>query len=455
MRPLNRTTSQSAVRAVVSGRRGATLMEVLMSVMIMGLGVIPLATLFPISVKRSAQATQLTNATILRYNAEGLLDAFPGPLLHDPDDNGNRDEHRYSSRKYVVDPIGYFLADNNVYQGRFGNDGQGGAFGIKRHAAGFVNEPTSMPASSPRPSQPDLATNFFSQQDSWRLQFEGAPISNTLTGLTFDPADLSTDLMTEISQNAVAGSPQGIRSRIVIFGEDGKQAQVRPLTSISATDIANTSLTGFTSLPDNLRYVDSGGFGIVSKVRVEIQEQRYTYLLSVRHQPTRVAAVDVVVFFKRDFSPLSEVVHSVSNFVRYSKGLDNQPGIATVDDNQDGNIDDAGELGWRGSDDEPNYVFTLTYNNKITGAPLSMSVDDIRPPLKKGGHIFDVKNARWYRIQNYVENTAGTAADVILDQPIVQDIRTSSGGTVNADGVIVRSDVVQVYALGNKLDPSN
>lgn len=442
MRSLYRTTGQSAVRAVIGSRRGATLMEVLMSVMIMGLGVIPLATLFPISVKRSAQATQLTNATILRYNAEAMLDAFPGRLLHDPDNDGDRNEHRYTNRKYVIDPIGYLLADAPAYRGRFGNDGQGAAYGnVLRFDAGF--------------SALGTGPNFFSQQDSWRLQFEGVPISNTLTGLEFDPADLSTELMTEISQNAIDGFSQGIWSRIVIFDENGKQAQVRPLTSISAVDIANHTLTGFTSLPDNLRYVDSLGNGIVSKVRIEIQEQRYTYLLSVRHQPTRVAAVDVVVFFKRDFSPLNEVVHSVSNFVRYSMGSDNQPGIAGVDDNQDGNTDDRGELGWKGSDDEPNYAFTLHYNTNITGAPLNMSADNIKPPLKKGGHIFDVKNARWYRIQKYVQNSAGTAAAVTLDQPITQDIRTSSGGTANADGVIVRPDVVQVYALGNKLDPSN
>ncbi|QDT95325.1 type IV pilus modification PilV family protein [Gimesia aquarii] len=440
MRSLNPTTGQNAVKTVVSSRRGATLMEVLMSVMIMGLGVIPLATLFPISVKRSAQATQLTNATILRYNAEAMLDAFPGRLLHDPDNDGNRNEHRYTNRKYVVDPIGYLLADAPAYQGRFGNDGQGAAHGsVLRFDAGF--------------SAMGTGPNFFAQQDSWRLQFEGIPTSNTLTELFFDPADLSTELLTEIDQNARDGFSQGIWSRIVIFDENGKQAQVRPLTSISPVDITNNSITGLTSLPDNLRYVDSVGLGIVSKVRIEIQEQRYTYLLSVRHQPTRVAAVDVVVFFKRDFSPLNEVVHSVSNFVRYTPGPDGSPGVHDVDDNQDGTKDDRGELGWKGSDDIPNYAFTLHYNNNITGPPLNMSVDDVRPPLKKGGHIFDVRNARWYRIQNYVENSAGTEAVVTLDQPITQDIRTSSGGTANADGVIVRPDVIQVYALGNKLDP--
>lgn len=438
MRSLYQTIGQNAV----SRRRGVTLMEVLMSVMIMGLGVIPLATLFPISVRRSAQATQLTNATILRYNAEAMIDAFPDRLLHDPDNDGNRDEHRYTNRKYIVDPIGYLLADDPAYRGRFGNDGQGAANGrVIRFDAGF----TAM-GSGP---------NFFSQQDSWRVQFEGIPKSNSLTELEFYPEDLSTELMTDIDQNAVAGYSQGIWSRIVIFDESGKIAQVRPLTSIPPANISSHTLTGFTALPDNLRYVDSGGLGIVSKVRIEIQEQRYSYLLSVRHQPTRVASVDVVVFFKRDFSPLSEVVHSVSDFVRYDVGADGFPGVADFDDNQDGTKDDRGELGWKGSDDEPNYQFTLNYNNNITGPPLNVSVDHVKPPLKKGGHIFDVKNARWYRIQNYTENSTATAALVVLDQPIAEDIRNSAGLAETADGVIVRSDVVQVYALGNKLDPSN
>ncbi|MCH9791049.1 MAG: hypothetical protein K0U82_09525 [Planctomycetes bacterium] len=427
-------------------RRGVTMMEVLMSVMIMGLGVIPLATLFPISVSRSVQATQLTNATILRYNAEALLDAFPGRLLHDPDNDGNHDEHRYTSRKYVVDPIGNLLAENATYAGRFGNDGQGGALGqVQRHNAGFT-----VMSSGP---------NFFSQQDSWKLQYEGFPVANTLDSITFDTNDLSTDLLTDISQNAVAGTPHGILSRLVIFDEEGKQAQVRVFPGpIPAADITSRIVQGFTDLPANLRYVDSGGTGIVSKVRFEIQEQRYTYLISVRHQPTRVASVDVAVFFKRDFSPEGEVVHSVSNFVAYLPGADGSPGVDGVDDNQDGNIDDRAELGWKGSDDVVNYEFTLHYNDKIKGAPLNLAEEDVKPPFKKGGYIFDVKNCRWYRIQKVVEDTSVSpirSATVFLDQPIVQDIRTSGGAATTADGVMVRPDVIQVYALGNKLDPVN
>ncbi len=425
-----------------SHRGGATLMEVLMSVMIMGLGVIPLATLFPISVQRSVQATQLTNATILRYNAEAMLDAFPGRLLHDPDNDGNRNEHRYTNRKYVVDPIGSLLADDPAYKGRFGNDGQGNPYGnVLRFDAGFAALGTG--------------PNFFAQQDSWELQYEGIPVSNTLDTVTFDPADISAELMQTINDNAVAGIPQGIWSRLVIFDESGNEAQIRPLASVSPTEIANRRFQGFTDLPTNLRYVDGSGNGLVSKVRVEIQEQRYTCLLSVRHQPTRVAAVDVVVFFKRDFSPASEVIHNVSDFVTYSNGADGAPGVAGRDDNRDGNTDDPSELGWKGSDDVPNYEFTLHYNTNVTSAPLSLSPEEVKPPLKKGGYIFDVKNARWYRIQKFVENSGGTAALVTLDQPVIQDIRNSAGNATTAGGVMVRPDVIQVYALGNKLDPSN
>ena len=53
-------------------RSGVTLTEVLMSLMIMSIGISAVAVLFPISVLRSVQATQLTNAAILKRNAQAL-----------------------------------------------------------------------------------------------------------------------------------------------------------------------------------------------------------------------------------------------------------------------------------------------------------------------------------------------------------------------------------------------
>ena len=55
-------------------RGGTTLTEVLMSLLIMGIGLVSVATLFPLSVLRSIEATQQTTATSLRFTAEALID---------------------------------------------------------------------------------------------------------------------------------------------------------------------------------------------------------------------------------------------------------------------------------------------------------------------------------------------------------------------------------------------
>jgi prepilin-type N-terminal cleavage/methylation domain-containing protein len=99
MKTLNRITKRS----------GVTLTEVLMSLMIMSIGISAVAVLFPISVLRSVQATQLTNAAILKRNAQALLD-MRQELVFDPDGDGNFDEHIGAQQElnYIVDPSGYF-----------------------------------------------------------------------------------------------------------------------------------------------------------------------------------------------------------------------------------------------------------------------------------------------------------------------------------------------------------
>lgn len=97
-----------------TGPPGVTLTEVLMSLMIMSIGVSAVAVLFPISVLRSVQATQMTNAAILKLNTEALVRMRPD-LIFDPDGDASTNaagvlEHVSSplERRYIVDPGGYF-----------------------------------------------------------------------------------------------------------------------------------------------------------------------------------------------------------------------------------------------------------------------------------------------------------------------------------------------------------
>ena len=75
MKRFQHTTSSVKTRGSVSPPGGVTLSEVLVSMLIMSVGVVSLATLFPISVLRTAQATQLTHSVFLRNNAEAAVES--------------------------------------------------------------------------------------------------------------------------------------------------------------------------------------------------------------------------------------------------------------------------------------------------------------------------------------------------------------------------------------------
>lgn len=442
MKTFRLKTCKTPVGFLSVSRTGVTLMEVLMSVMIMSIGVVSLASLFPISILRGVQATKLTNATVLRYNAEALIDALPQPFVFDPDGTLNPNghiAHQRRNRKYVVDPLGSYYAtlDGTGLEGSFGNDGSSTPLTrIPRYHAGLTSQLEAM--------------NYFSQQDSWTLLFEGIPdsINSTRDIITIDANDINsgsnpTGILTLAElQSTLADSTSG--GRILVYDTTGRQVQVRNITGASINTTTGEVDLGI-SLPDNDLY-DS-----IAKVRIEILNMQYSYLLTVRRSiATDVASVDVVVFHRRNFSPEFEAVHEVENFVaEWLPGADGAWGFAGVDDDGDkddgGNTDEyAGEAGWPGSDDYRRRAFKLRYNTNVD-----------RPNLKKGGYVFDAINARWYRIQQIVDEEAAeapgaTTADLILDQPIIQSINNPSSADTPVAGLIVMPNVVQVYPLGNK-----
>ncbi len=420
-------TGKMIASGIHFNRSGVTLMEVLMSVMIMSIGVVSLASLFPISILRGVQATKLTNATVLRYNAEALIEAFPQHFVFDPDGTLNTNghiAHQRRNRNYVVDPLGSYFAtlDGTGFEDSFGNDGSSTPLTrIPRFHAGLTSQLA--------------AVNFFSQQDSWTLHYEGIPssINSARDTITIEPNDITSGIvdLTELSQ--VVSTVTG--GRILIYDTTGKQVQARFITSADIN--AGSSEISFADpLPNN------GLYDSISKIRVETVEQRYSYLLTVRRQiASDVASVDVVVFFRRNFSPEFEAVHDVENFVaEWNPGVDGAWGIAGHDDDNDGSDDErAGEQGAIGSDDFQRREFRLHFNP---------SVD--KPLVKKGGYVFDTHNARWYRIQK-IENESTTLVDLTLDQPIIQSINDPGDPTTLVTGLILMPNVVQVYPLGNKV----
>ncbi|QDU53036.1 type IV pilus modification PilV family protein [Gimesia panareensis] len=435
MKKLRFNTGQSILKTTSApGLRGVTLMEVLMSVMIMSIGVISLASLFPISILRGVQATQLTNATVLRYNAEALIDSFPTQFVFDPDGTLNTNghiAHQRANRKYVVDPLGAYYAtqDATGFAGKFGNDGSSSTFpNIPRYNAGLTTQL--------------MALNFFTQQDSWKELYSGVPASITypaLDTITIDPNDISSGIvnLVEIAQTVTPATGSVVGGRILIYDSTGKQMQERFITGANIDTSAGT--VSFVSSP--LR--DNGLYQNPSKIRIETLDPQYSYLLTVRRSiASDIASVDVVVFFRRDFNPEYEAIHQVENFVaQWLPGPDGAWGIKNYDDDKDGSTDEqAGEQGAAGSDDYRRRAFRVRFNTNVEA-----------PNLKRGGYVFDAINARWYRIQK-VENfpKGSPTADITLDQPIIESINSfSSPGTPTA-GLILMPHVVQVYPLGNK-----
>jgi hypothetical protein len=142
-----------------------------------------------------------------------------------------------------------------------------------------------------------------------------------------------------------------------------------------------------------------GDFGALGRVKLEMQERRYTWLLTVRGAASNVAGsppylydIDVVVFFARYLSPEDETVYATT----FTQGQ---------------------------------YVATLSY------AGLA------RPPLKKGGYLFDSFHGYWYQAANIADDASSSTLTVTLRSP-------ARAGSASPIGAMVMRNIVDVYPLG-------
>lgn len=385
-----------------SPRKGVTLIEVLMSLMIMSIGISAVAVLFPISMLRSIQATQLTNAAITKYNLEALLDAKP-ELLFDPDGDystfGTPAQQRESlaehfrspsARNYVIDPIGFHthIADGNAaFAGTFGN-AAGSAIGVPRFGGGLVTTngrkiegvtgTQYSSASTPLEfSALLLAANAFaSSSGNWDTLVDSSPIA-LAAGRIQLPADLDlSDIPTSLSalpyeagDGYLVADPE--LYRVVVFSEDGALSESFPLTHVDTTSnvafyTEDINANGAFDPDEDFNANNSFDQRVlpiafatgVSRVLLQARKiGNYSWMLSVRRGADGGAKnVDVVV--------------------RYANG-------ATLADEQ---------------------VFEATFvegTNFVGVRTGGLQLPNVAP----GRFVFDAINATWYRVRRVRERT--------------------------------------------------
>jgi prepilin-type N-terminal cleavage/methylation domain-containing protein len=470
-------------------RNGLTLTEVLMSLMIMGIGVVSLATLFPISTTRVIEATNLTHSTVLRFNAEGLVDAFPN-LIHEPDGNAAT---RETGRNYVIDPLGWH---EHIVQLQLTQPDDPNLIYFEFNRPASITQPllTGMDASGntvPRPSrylgENPLAPALFSALEATRELVslpdsstevaEGFPDENGLNAAAyvFNGQGRISGVVLPSSMDVSVAALNPTLYRAVLHDKSGRYSEVRQLTAITGQTITwaqDLNSNGNTTDPGEdlalpARFTaDANGIPNLGLVEIEQPVPHYSWMLTVRRRASGPANVDVVVFLNRDFSKLSEQIY-VGDLRRFTLGLDGGPGMAGVDDNGNGTTDDAGEIGYppnpptNTADDQPENTVLVDWDPSLYPAAVE------KPPIRVGRYLFDPVNGLWYRIQAIRETPTPTSALLALETSIsrnntedlsgdgtISDLPLedlNNDGVLDRGGVIIPAGVIAVFPLETKL----
>ena len=474
-----------------SRRSGVTLIEVLMSLMIMSIGLTSVMVLFPIAVLRSIQSTQLTNAAILKYNIQAQL-RRDRQLIFDPD--GNFDlamndverqqavsEHYQSGafRNYIVDPVGFhafFGLDNNgdstvdaaddAWARSFGNDGFQAGFqlgapptivvpSLRRYDGRVISQfgrvdETSVLSSALSTDQlyalQSLSSSLARLGDGKSVQLdtfaEGTPLVRTIGGISYFvgvqlPAKVTTDDLIGIPTSATSNPgnliPDPELAEVVVFSEDGKFSQTFPLTLITPVDRKvfwseyDDDVSGSAPVDFN-----KNGFSDIRPLPAEFGGLIGRVIL----RSVRTADFTWLLTVRRGSDGQARGVDVV---IRYHSGV--RP--------------------------EDERVFPAAFPKGYNIVGVNRTLDGKEPLLKRGGFVFDPTNARWYRITNYSERPGAafipTASDleafwnafeyrIELETAVLSNagtFPTALSPGVTYSGAIFLPGVVDVYPMGS------
>jgi hypothetical protein len=403
-------------------RSGATLIEVLMALMIMSIGVVSVATLFPLALKRAVQATQLTNSQILREQVVEMLKVHPELIpINDRfvQDYSIKDVNGVTSTSLfpygpnvpltlwrdievvrIVDPLGFYeYGDANSDNIMSAGDN----FSYPTSATAAIDKINPRPAFADGFANLNIPVRIGGQwtrpqalarvplRDSWVTGQETTfiPIANTLTEISC-PATM-WNVMSDISSRFATSD-----IRIMILDANGRGAQTRSISSMSVPATPGVStITLNVPLPNNPLYFDTAAAaGTVTQVRIQEFEQRYTWMLTTRTSLIGTEEVrthiDMAIFFRRDFSPASETPHKLLY-------RNNQSGPPT-------------ERQWQkpGRIREDQRKFPWIILNPTVPATT----------LGAGDWIFDYRKANWFQIRQILSEgivTSAMAAESEID----------------------------------------
>ncbi|MCA9052360.1 MAG: hypothetical protein KDA75_00920 [Planctomycetaceae bacterium] len=370
-----------------SARSGATLTEVLMSLLIMGLGITSVFTLFPMSILRSVKSTNLTHAALLAETARDFY-VYQRELLNQPPDRLANPYYGYRDPlldltpvvpdnlipqpfvgTFVVDPYGGINAqDFGNVPGRYGSD-PGGALALPVGVLRVSNGITA----------PNLGV--IASPDSWITVFDDVPanVRNITTPTVATEIDFTPDV--DLTQAIAAGS------RVLITSQNGRRSFTTGVDLTSTPRPTNNyTLRLNRTLPTNL-FNPVASFNDVGTIRVQNFERRYTFLLTMHRDELGQTTGQCVVFFRREFGE-AETVYSIRTV-----GPPNNPAIGIDTRNRKLTIQTAGT----GSGRAPSpgeYLFGTW--------------------LSKPGN--PVVNGRWYRIVG-VEELPASAWETATSGP--------------------------------------
>jgi prepilin-type N-terminal cleavage/methylation domain-containing protein len=423
-------------------RGGVTLTEVLMSLMIMSIGLSAVAVLFPISALRSAQATQLTNAAVLKQNIATVLAMNPR-LVFDPDGDFRRTQNpaalnvhfAQGNRVYLVDPFGFYSiygADNNgngsidaaddEFANWFGNTGTAPLTAVRRYDGGlFARLRYALPVPPILPTPP-LSTTLTADQkrafpilssyvsqlgSSWEDQLDTfVPNGGLLTALDIDSNSIAVGVQLDSAEDlsgipalsqitATDGTGAPIQTpevyQVVVFSVDGRTSQALPLTRIDTT---------------------------TNQIHWSEYTPAWSDINKNNMRDPNPLPRDFLVDTDADNIPDT---FAVGRVVLQSQRTNNFNWLLSVRRSGDGRaVVDV--LIRHGNtiqlSDETVFPVQLVRPGTVLGVNVSGFVAGLRksptgqePPLRRGGYFFEPNRGRWYRISSYEEKPTSITTD--------------------------------------------